>query len=124
MYLRLRTLHASVSAQSSNEFAVSEAMTRPTRQSAPGDKIRTILASCLFGVRYDTVWRDAWDLPFLIFSAAYLIIPYPRPIVVLYHTLPAVATKFLLLHAVHYTRLDQTCLIVATPTRFEPQPEA
>jgi hypothetical protein len=96
-------------------------MTRPTRQSAPGDKIRTILAFCLLGVQCDATRRDATlcclgpnaniflkpgfvntILHFLIFAAAYLIIPYPRPVVIVIHTLPAVATNFLLPHVVHY----------------------
>ncbi|KAH7161229.1 batten's disease protein Cln3 [Dactylonectria macrodidyma] len=40
-------------------------------------------------------------IPFIIFSANYLIIPYPRWVVILIETLPALATKLLLPHVLH-----------------------
>lgn len=42
-------------------------------------------------------------LPFIIISSAYLIIPYPRLVVLLIQTLPAVAVKFVLPHLLHHS---------------------
>lgn len=84
-----------------------------------GDKLRTIIGFGLIGTsgcphikvsncasqQHRSDRRPAGFantiLPSLIFSAAYLIIPYPRPIVVLIQTLPAVATKLLLPHLLY-----------------------
>lgn len=40
-------------------------------------------------------------MPFIVFSANYLIIPYPRWVVILIETLPALVTKLLLPHFLH-----------------------
>ncbi|KAL7793649.1 Batten's disease protein Cln3 [Trichoderma ceciliae] len=41
-------------------------------------------------------------LPFIIFSGLYLIIPFPKPVVILIELLPALAAKLLFPHALHY----------------------
>ncbi|KAI9163927.1 Protein BTN1 [Paramyrothecium foliicola] len=52
---------------------------------------------------------DVWFLGFvtvtvapIVYAACYLIVPYPRPIVILIETLPAIAVKFLVPHIIPY----------------------
>ncbi|KAH7126341.1 batten's disease protein Cln3 [Dactylonectria estremocensis] len=66
----------------------------PTRTPCCGATLRSYFGLAILGL-VNTI------IPFIIFSANYLIIPYPRWVVILIETLPALAAKLLLPHVLH-----------------------
>ncbi|KAH6885290.1 batten's disease protein Cln3 [Thelonectria olida] len=101
-------------------WRIDAAKMTPAKNQCCGFKLPTYLGFALLGLVNAIV-------PFIVFSANYLIIPYPRWVVILIETLPALVTKLFLPHFLHRVpywlrplSAAACCILVAVITKATP----